>query len=90
MANAIAAWAEGPLFRSVMLYAWGSNHDLMPQELFEDRARMRGLATPSVHSVERAAARNAPLVRAQLPLIENLLADGRRWICGHGEQEREP
>jgi len=82
MANAIAAWAEGPLFRSVMLYAWGTNHDLMPPELFEDRARMRGFPTPSMPSVERAASRNAPLVRAQLPLIEDMLADGRRWICG--------
>ena len=82
MANAIAAWAEGPLFRSVMLYAWGSNHDLMPKELFEDRARMRGLPTPGVASVERAAARHAPLVRTQLPLIEEMLADGRPWICG--------
>ncbi len=82
LANAIAAWAEGPLFRSVMLYAWGSNHDLMPAELFEDRARMRGLPTPSVASVERAAARSAPLVRAQLPFLEDMLGDGRSWLCG--------
>ncbi|KRR19442.1 glutathione S-transferase family protein [Bradyrhizobium retamae] len=82
LANAVAAWAEGPLFRSVMLYAWGTNHDLMPQELFEDRARMRGLPVPSVKSVERAAARSAPLVRTQMPLIEDMLADGRPWICG--------
>jgi glutathione S-transferase len=82
LANAVAAWAEGPLFRSVLLYAWGTNHDLMPPELFEDRARMRGLPVPSVRSVERAAARNAPLVRAQMPLIEDMLGDGRPWICG--------
>ena len=82
LSNAIAGWAEGPLFRSVMLYAWGTNHDLMPQELFEDRARMRGLPTPSSRSVERAAARNAPLVRAQLPFVEDILRDGRSWLCG--------
>ena len=81
-ANAISAWAEGPLFRSIMLYAWGTNHDLMPPELFEDRARMRGLPVPSVASVERAAARSAPLVRAQLPFVEDMLSDGRVWICG--------
>ncbi|MFG3593148.1 glutathione S-transferase family protein [Bradyrhizobium sp. RDI18] len=81
-ANAVAAWAEGPLFRSVMLYAWGTNHDLMPPELFEDRARMRGLPVPSVKSVERVAARSAPLVRTQMSLIEDMLADGRPWICG--------
>lgn len=82
LANAVAAWAEGPLFRSVMLYAWGTNHDLMPKELFEDRARMRGLPTPSERSVERAAARNAALVRAQLPFVEDMLSDGRMWLCG--------
>jgi len=81
-ANAIAAWAEGQLFRPVMLYAWGTNHDLMPPELFEDRAQMRGLPKPSVAAVERSAARSAPLARLQLPLIEDMLADGRRWICG--------
>jgi hypothetical protein len=43
---------------------------------------MRGLPVPSVASVERAAIRSAPLVRAQLPLIEDMLADGRTWICG--------
>jgi glutathione S-transferase len=82
VANAIAAWAEGPLFHSVMLYAWGTNYDLMPRELIEDRARMRGLRTPSIASVQRAAERHAPLVRLQLPFIEDMLADGRRWVCG--------
>jgi len=82
LANAMAAWAEGQLFRSVMLYAWGTNHDLMPPELFADRARMRELPKPSIAAVERAAARNAPLVRLQLSLIEEMLADGRRWLGG--------
>lgn len=81
-ANAIAAWAEGQLFGPLMLYAWGSNHDLMPPELFEDRARMRGLPTPGVAAVGKAAARSAPLVRLQLSMIEQMLADRRRWICG--------
>jgi glutathione S-transferase len=83
IANAVASWAETTFFRSVMLLAWGTNHDLMPPELFHDRAVMRGLPTPSQRSVEHAAARNAPLVRAQLPYIEKMLADGRPWICGH-------
>ncbi len=83
LSNAVSAWAEGPLFRAIMLYAWGTNHDLMPPALFEDRARMRGLPIPSVASVERAAARNAPLVRMQLALVEDMLSDGRKWICGN-------
>ena len=35
---------------------------------------MRGLPKPSIAAVERAAARNAPLVRLQLSLIEEMLA----------------
>jgi glutathione S-transferase len=65
-----------------MLYAWGTNHDVMPKELFVDRAAMRGLPVPSVNSVTRAAARNAPLMRVQLPLIEEMLTGGGPWICG--------
>jgi glutathione S-transferase len=82
IANAISAWAEGQLFRPVMLYAWGTNHDVMPKELFADRAAMRGMPVPSVNSVTRAAARNAPLMRIQLPLIEEMLTDRGPWICG--------
>ena len=81
-ANAISSWAETTFLHSVMLLAWGTNHDLMPPELFEDRAAMRGLPVPSRNAVDQTARRNAPLVRAQLPYLENMLADGRRWICG--------
>jgi glutathione S-transferase len=81
-ANAISAWAETQLFGPLMLYAWGTNHDLMPPELFEDRARMRGLPTPGVAAVGKAAARSAPLVRLHLSMIEAMLRDRRRWICG--------
>jgi glutathione S-transferase len=81
-ANAISAWAESQLSGPLMLYAWGTNHDLMPPELFEDRARMRGLPTPGVAAVQKAAARNAPLVRLQLAAIEAMLRDRRSWICG--------
>ena len=44
---------------------------------------MRGLPLPDTATVQRAAMRNAPLVRAQLAWIEALLSDGRAWIAGH-------
>ncbi|QQS13286.1 MAG: glutathione S-transferase family protein [Rhodospirillales bacterium] len=82
VANAITYWVENQFFRPVALHVSGVNADLMPEGLFVDRSRMRGLPDPDLATVRRAAARNAPLVRAQLPLIENMLADGRRWVCG--------
>lgn len=82
MATAVAAWAESDLVRPLILYVSGTNQDVMPKELRTDRAKMRGLPEPSAEAITRAARRNAPLVRVQIPLIENMLVDGREWICG--------
>jgi glutathione S-transferase len=81
-ADMIAYWAEHQLFRPMSLYVSGSNMDLLPQDLQADRSRMRGLPLPDAATVQRAAKRNAPLVRAQLPLIDAVLSDGRAWIAG--------
>lgn len=82
IANAIAYWAENQLFRPMSLYVSGSNLDLLPPDLQADRSRMRGLPVPDPETVRRAALRNAPPVRAQVPLVEEMLADGRPWIAG--------
>jgi len=81
-ANAIAFWAENRLFRPISLYVSGTNLDVLPSDLQADRSRMRGLPVPDAEAVRRAAARNAPLVRAQIPQVEAMLADGRDWIAG--------
>ena len=81
-AHAIAYWAETQLFRPISLYVSGSNPDVFPLSLQADRARMRGLAPPDAAAMQRAARRNAPLVRAQVPLVERMLADGRDYILG--------
>jgi glutathione S-transferase len=82
MAQAVSFWAENQLFRPISLYVSGSNPDVFPLSLQADRAAMRGLPPPSAGAMARAAARNAPNVRAQLPLIEDMLSDGREWIVG--------
>lgn len=82
IATAVAAWAETDFVHPLILYVSGTNQDVMPKELRTDRAKMRGLPEPSVDAIARAARRNAPLVRTQIPLIENMLADKREWICG--------
>ncbi|HEX2891557.1 glutathione S-transferase family protein [Vineibacter terrae] len=81
-ADAIVYWAENRLFRPVSLYVSGSNIDHLPQGLQTDRALMRGLPPPDAATVQRAARRNAPLVRAQIPQVDAMLADGRAWIAG--------
>jgi glutathione S-transferase len=81
-AKAIAYWAETQLFRPIALYVSGSNPDVFPMSLQADRARMRGVEPPGEEAMARAAARSGPLVRVQLPLVEDMLSDGRQWILG--------
>lgn len=81
-AHAVAHWAETQLFRPISLYVSGSNPDVFPMSLQADRAAMRGLPPPSAEAMARAATRNGPLLRAQLPLIEAMLADGRPFVLG--------
>ena len=81
-AGMIAYWAEHQLFRPMSLYVSGTNADLLPENLQADRSAMRGLPAPDPATMQRATRRNAPLVRAQLPLVEALFADGRAWIAG--------
>ena len=82
LADMIAYWAEHQLFRPMSLYVSGTNIDLLPPDLQADRSRMRDLPLPSAATVQRAARRNAPFVRAQLPSIEALLTGGHDWIAG--------
>jgi glutathione S-transferase len=81
LADMIAYWAEHQFFRLVSLHVSGINSDLLPPGLQADRSRMRGLPLPTAATVLRAAMRNAPFVRAQLPSIEGLLS-GHPWIAG--------
>jgi glutathione S-transferase len=81
-ADAIAYWAENRLMRPITLYVSGMNLDHLPAGLQADRSVMRGLPPPDEATMRRAARRNAPLVRAQLPAIESMLSDGRKWIAG--------
>ncbi|MGI9480205.1 MAG: glutathione S-transferase family protein [Hyphomicrobiaceae bacterium] len=81
-AHAVAHWAETQLFRPISLYVSGSNPDVFPLSLQADRAAMRGMPPPSADAMQHAAKRNGPLVRAQLPRVEAMLADGRDWVLG--------
>lgn len=82
IADAVLYWAERELFRPISLYASGSNMDMLPPDLQADRSRMRGLPVPDAATIHRAARRNAPLVRVQLPNVERMLAGDHQWIAG--------
>ena len=81
-AEALAFWAENRLMRPITLYASGMNGDVLPAGLQADRSAMRGLPAPDEATMLRAARRNAPLARAQIPQVEAMLADGREYLLG--------
>ena len=81
-AEALAFWAENRLMRPITLYASGMNGDVLPAGLQADRSAMRGLPVPDDATMLRAARRNAPLARAQIPQVEAMLADGRDYLLG--------
>jgi glutathione S-transferase len=83
MADALTFWAENRLMRPITLYVSGLNVDQLPPGLQADRSLMRGLPPPDEATMRRAALRNAPLVRAQLPQVESMLADRRPWLLGN-------
>jgi glutathione S-transferase len=81
-ADAIAYWAENQLFRSISLFVSGTNPDMFPSSLQADRAMMRGLPAPDGETMRRAALRHAPIMRAQLPWVEEMLSHGHGGILG--------
>ena len=80
VASAIEAWAERDLFWPIARYVSGVNADTVDQQLHVDRAMLRGKPTPSTDRLKTVARRNLGLVRAGLPLVEQILAHGRPWL----------
>ena len=80
IATAIEAWAERDLFWPIARYVSGVNADSVDPQLHVDRATLRGKPTPSTDRLKAVARRNLGLVRAGLPIVEQMLAHGRPWL----------
>ena len=80
LATAIEAWAERDLFWPIARYVSGVNADTVDSRLHIDRAALRGKPTPSKDRLRAVARRNLGLVRAELPVVEQLLAHGGPWL----------
>ncbi len=78
--TAIEAWAERDLFWPIVRYVSGVNADTVDPQLHIDRAALRGKPTPSTDRLKAVARRNLGLVRAELPIVEQMLAHGRPWL----------
>ena len=80
IATAIEAWAERDLFWPIARYVSGINADTVDPRLHIDRAALRGKPTPSKVRLMAVARRNLGLVRAELPVVEQMLAHGGSWL----------
>ena len=80
LAIAIEAWAERDLFWPIARYVSGVNADTVDPRLHIDRAALRGKPTPSKDRLMVVARRNLGLVRAELPVVEQMLAHGGSWL----------
>lgn len=82
IAIAIEAWAERDLFWPIARYVSGVNSETVDPQLHVDRASLRGKPTPSKDRLKAVARRNLGLVRAELPVVEQMLAHGSPWLIG--------
>ena len=80
IATAIEAWAERDLFWPIARYVSGINAATVDPQLHVDRAMLRGKPAPTPERLKAVALRNLALVRAELPVVEQMLAHGRPWL----------
>lgn len=80
IATAIEAWAERDLFWPIARYVSGINAATVDPQLHVDRAMLRGKSTPTAERLKAVALRNLALVRAELPVVEQMLAHGRPYL----------
>lgn len=80
IATAIEAWAERDLFWPIARYVSGINAGTVDPQLHVDRAMLRGKPAPTPERLKAVALRNLALVRAELPVVEQMLAHGRPWL----------
>lgn len=83
VASAIEAWAERDLFWPIARFVSGVNAETLEAELHIDRAALRGKPAPSTGRLKAVARRNLGLVRAELPIVEQMLSHGGPWLLAH-------
>lgn len=83
LATAVEAWAERELFWPIARFVTGVNADTVDPQLHADRAMLRGKPKPSTERLRTVARRSLGQVRAQLPVVERMMAHRRPWLLGN-------
>jgi glutathione S-transferase len=82
LALALAAWSDGGFFAPGAGLSMGLNRAAIPPEVIEDRKRF--FTFMDFGRLESDLPHLFTQFRAQLDLVEQMLADGRSWLLGDG------
>jgi glutathione S-transferase len=80
LATAVEAWAESDLFWPIARFVSGVNAETVDPRLHADRAMLRGKPKPSIERLKTVARRSLVQVRAELAVVERMLAHPRPWL----------
>jgi len=79
---AIAMWIEEPFFWPMARFVTGRNAEKAGATFHADRAAMRGKPDPGIERIKADAQKQLPSMRIQFAWLDDMLADGRRFMLG--------
>ena len=80
LSSILGTWAERVLMWPTARYVTGANRGALPASFFADRAAMRGHPLPTADAIDAGLSHQRHQLRLMLDWIENLLADGRKFL----------
>jgi glutathione S-transferase len=81
LAEMIAAWTDGPLFKAAVAASFSDSADRLPEGFLADRAAFSGRPL-DVARIKAARPLLHDTVRSHLVWLDRALADGRTWLLG--------
>lgn len=79
---ALAMWIEGPFFWPMARFVTGRNAEKAGATFHADRAAMRNKPDPGIARIKADADRQLPEMRIQFAWLDDMLADGRKFMPG--------
>ncbi|MGE0658445.1 MAG: glutathione S-transferase family protein [Reyranellaceae bacterium] len=79
---ALAMWIEEPFFWPMARFVTGRNAEKAGATFHADRAAMRNKPDPGIARIKADADRQLPAMRIQFAWLDDMLADGRRYMLG--------
>ena len=82
LTSALAMWVEEPFFWPMARYVTGMHAEKAGATFHADRAAMRGKPAPTIEHIKADAAKQLPAMRIHFSWLDDMLADGRKFMLG--------